>query len=113
MKYKYSGCTGLLDMYCYAENIPMTGDDAFDSLIAANTTLHVPAESVDAYKAVEPWKNFKKIVALTDNDPKPTGIMTIELSDDDKAVIYDLNGRRVEQPSKGIYIKNGKKVVVK
>ncbi len=28
-------------------------------------------------------------------------------------VIYDLMGRRVESPSSGIYIKNGKKFVVK
>ena len=28
-------------------------------------------------------------------------------------VYYDLSGRRVEKPTKGIYIVNGKKVVVK
>ena len=26
---------------------------------------------------------------------------------------YDLSGRRVAQPAKGIYVKNGKKVVIK
>ena len=26
---------------------------------------------------------------------------------------YDLNGRRIAQPTKGIYIKNGKKIIVK
>jgi hypothetical protein len=26
---------------------------------------------------------------------------------------YDLQGRKIEQPAKGVYINNGKKVVVK
>ncbi len=41
-----------------------------------------------------------------------TGIERIQLNPVD-AVIYDLNGRRVENPSKGIYIQNGRKVVIK
>ena len=34
-------------------------------------------------------------------------------ADNQKAVIYDLQGRRIAQPAKGLYIVNGKKVVVK
>ena len=37
---------------------------AFDASNIANATLHVPATSVDAYKAAEPWKNFKEIVGF-------------------------------------------------
>lgn len=33
--------------------------------------------------------------------------------DEDTNVYYDLSGRRIEQPTKGIYIVNGKKVLVK
>ena len=29
------------------------------------------------------------------------------------AVVYDLQGRRVENPQKGVYIVNGKKVVIR
>ena len=32
--------------------------------------MHVPAESVDAYKAADPWKNFKSIEALDDPVPE-------------------------------------------
>lgn len=136
MKYKYEGCSltqitignsvehigmhafgkcpEIKDVYCYTENVPSTNDnDAFVDSYIDYATLHVLDASVNLYKSAEPWKNFKEIIALTDSDPNPSGIVTTELSDDDKAVIYDLNGRRVEQPSKGIYIKNGKKVVVK
>ena len=42
-----------------------------------------------------------------------TSIEFINRDVETKAVIYNLNGQRVEKPSKGIYIKNGKKVVIK
>jgi len=35
------------------------------------------------------------------------------LSDDGETEIYDLQGRRVETPSKGVYVVNGRKVVIK
>ena len=41
-----------------------------------------------------------------------TAIESIE-SEQDEAVYYDLSGRRVENPVSGIYIINGKKVLVK
>ena len=40
-------------------------------------------------------------------------ISSNETIDDAQATWYDLNGRRVTTPTKGIYVKNGKKVVVK
>ena len=49
----------------------------------------------------------------------PTGIEAVEsissneTTDDAQATWYDLNGRRVTTPTKGVYVKNGKKVVVK
>lgn len=42
-----------------------------------------------------------------------TGIEQIEAGADAKNVIYDLSGRRVNKAAKGIYIVNGKKVLVK
>ncbi len=41
----------------------------------------------------------------------PTGVESVEAQQ--TTVIYDLAGRRVENPTKGIYIVNGKKVVIK
>ena len=40
-----------------------------------------------------------------------TGVETVKIAN--AAVYYDLQGRRVAQPTKGLYIKNNKKVVVK
>jgi len=41
-----------------------------------------------------------------------TGIKTIA-NDSDNEKYYNLNGMQIEQPKKGLYLKNGKKVVVK
>ncbi len=42
---------------------------------------------------------------------RPTGIETIPVSTIDASAIYDLSGRRIAHPSKGVYIVGGKKVV--
>ena len=42
-----------------------------------------------------------------------TDIDEVETQTTDATIIYDLSGRRVENPGKGIYIVNGKKVVLK
>lgn len=42
-----------------------------------------------------------------------TGVKTIEIKHDDDAAIYNLQGVRVANPQKGIYVKNGKKYVFK
>ena len=51
----------------------------------------------------------------TDNESTQTGIGHTEITDiTEKAdAIYDLQGRRVENPKKGLYIVNGRKVVIK
>ena len=64
----FSGCQKLMDVYCYAKNAPYTESDAFYNTKIEDVTLHVPAASVSAYQAVEPWKNFKQIVALAEDN---------------------------------------------
>ena len=54
-------CTGLLDVYCYSESVPNADPTGFDYSNIANATLHVPASSVEAYKATKPWSDFSKI----------------------------------------------------
>ena len=63
-EYAFYGCTSLTDVYCYAENVPSTYSDAFNNSSYSSATLHVPAGSVDAYKAESPWKDFGSIVAI-------------------------------------------------
>ncbi len=42
-----------------------------------------------------------------------TGVNAIEIKDADDAAIYNLQGIRVAHPQKGIYVKNGKKFIIK
>lgn len=50
-----------------------------------------------------------------DDDSSATGIENIETAEEtnDGAPYYNLNGMRVNKPTKGVYIHNGKKVIIK
>jgi hypothetical protein len=50
-------------------------------------------------------------IVLTVEITVPDGIQNIDVDAD--AVIYDIHGRRVTEMTKGLYIVNGKKVIVK
>ena len=65
------GCSVMKDVYCYAEAVPEipSSQDSMDGPPFAwwhyeNTTLHVPAASVAAYKAHKEWGQFKNVVAM-------------------------------------------------
>ena len=103
-------CAELLDMYCYAETVPQTESKAFGGCHLQNATLHVPASAVESYKSSAPWSTFGTIVALTNEE---MGIEQLT-SEKSQLTIYDLCGHRVEKTEKGgIYIVNGRKVVIK
>ena len=70
-------CPKLLEVHCYAEEVPSTASDAFDGSYPENATLHVPAGSVNSYTAAEPWKQFGNIQAITKEAEKY--IITYEL----------------------------------
>ena len=106
----FANCSELTDVYCNAEEIPYTATKAFHESNIENTTLHVPASALDSYRATAPWSEFGNIVALTDEE---MGIEQLTM-DNARITIYDLHGRRVATPTKdGIYIVDGKKVMVK
>lgn len=56
-------CTALTDVYCTAVN-PPSAKDAFTNSPISSATLHVPAQSLEAYKAASPWSEFGAKVAL-------------------------------------------------
>ena len=105
----FANCPELLDVYCYAKDVPSTESNAFNGSYPENATLHVPAASIDSYKARAPWSSFGKIVALT---PEETGIDELKGENGKrKTAVYDLSGRRVQKGQKGIFIRDGKVVV--
>lgn len=100
----FAFCEKMTDIYCYAEELPELGDLVFYNS-QANATLHVPAASLETYKAADQWKDFKSFVALTDEDPKPTAISSKEYVPlTATKAIFDLQGHQLTQPKKGINI---------
>jgi hypothetical protein len=61
----FADCPELLDVYCYAENVPSTERNLFDGSYPEYATLHVPDASVDSYKSTAPWSGFDKVVGLS------------------------------------------------
>ena len=80
----FANCKELTDVYCWAEkvatmngsstvtneNVLKVESDIFQNSYIEYATLHVPVASINNYKTVEPWKNFKEIVALNGETPE-------------------------------------------
>ena len=75
--YAFGKCPELADVYCYAGTVPSIKPfygnpctNAFEDSYINFATLYVPTASIDAYKAVEPWKSFKTIMGLDETIPE-------------------------------------------
>ena len=54
-----------------------------------------------------------RMYSLVDNDDNATGLELPTTDSNEMEDIYNLNGQRVAAPTKGLYIKNNKKVIIK
>ena len=81
----------------------------FEGIDKETCILFVPEGSINAYKAAEGWNEFKNIIEYNFS-----AIHAITV-DGKSSNIYDLQGRKVtdSQLSRGVYIMNGRKYVVK
>ena len=105
----FSNCRGLTKVYSFNVTPPSASYDKSADDIYRNATLYVPNEAVKAYMDAEFWKEFQNIKGFD-----PTGIQGIEVDESrGQDVYYDLNGRRLSTPRKGLNIINGKKVIIK
>ena len=110
----FGSCKNLADFYLYTRRVPKTDQeyylsgDVFRNSYVNYATLHVPADAIDDYRVTYPWNEFGKFEAVGE-----TAIRDVRLGEGvNNAPYYDLNGMRISQPRKGIYIRNGKKVVL-
>ena len=78
-------------------------------------TLEAPAESLEigleADVQHDAWMVWRSFSLTYKSLPVTDGISTVETKAVNGDALYDLQGRRVAQPTKGIYIVNGKKVI--
>lgn len=99
--------------------VTATDIDAYEAYILQSGELHlVTAASIipagKAYLLASSVPAGARSLAFSFEDDETTSIS--ERVNSDKfatAPVFNLNGQRVAQPAKGLYIKNGKKVVVK
>ena len=122
----FKGCSNMSEVHCENPIPPLlvnSNEDSpartraevtvsqFEGVDMDNCVLYVPIGSSSTYKKYDGWKDFKIII---EEDSKSTAIKAIynnsPMEEDD---LYNLKGQRVNVPQKGIYIRNGKKVIIK
>ena len=106
---------GRAEFICLAPIPPKLGKDVFakDVFLESDICIvpvYVPDESVELYRSTEGWKELS-ITPLSSR--RVNGIEDITTGKQSSSDFYDLQGRKVKKPTKGLYIKDSKKVVVK
>ncbi len=112
----FKSCSSLKSITCEANTPPsflLENESQVFYNVDRSIPVYVPANSVDQYKAADEWKEFTNIQAIPD-----VNTLIDEKSfnaNPSSGLVYDLNGKVINDntPKFGIYIRNGKKVVIK
>lgn len=97
-KEAFSDCTAMTRLISRAATPPTCGDQALDDINKWNCTLEIPVGSKATYQAAPQWKEFFFMEEGTTGVGRTGNVQsTIENC-------YDLNGRRLVQPQKGLNI---------
>ena len=104
----FAGCEKITEIKVALEK-PISGRaNIFAEAVYDNATLYVPTGTEPLYQKLEPWNRFFYIKEMDF-----TGVEELKAEGGNVKAIYDLQGRVVENPENGIYIIDGKKVLVK
>ena len=108
-EYAFFSCKKLASITCYAATPPVVGGTSTFCSVDKAIPVHVLDYAVEAYKAAMHWNEFAYFITME------TGIENSELRNHNSEMIYDLHGRRVTDTEglQGIYIIDGRKVVIK
>lgn len=112
----FNYCFNLTDVYMRHKEAPYwISWCVFASKFDVYRTLHLYPGSKAKYEAHSYTKNWIKYFDNVVEDLEPTGIHSVTLDKETgNKAIYDLNGRRItEAMKKGVYIKNGKKIIAR
>lgn len=89
-------------------DVPPAVNGEFSNAAYLNARVIVPKGTLASYQSADVWKNFWDI-----QEGEATGISKISTEQPKASVIYDLQGRKLREPQKGVNIINGKKIFVK
>ena len=112
----FYGCKNIKQITSEAVTPPGCSRYTFKGVNTRECKLIVPKNSVDAYKKTDEWKDFFLIEGTT------TGIINNIYNKTENADVYTIDGiKRLSKASvseinalpKGIYIINGKKIIIK
>ena len=115
-KEAFNNCTSITQISSEAVVPPTCGLNVFANINKSNCKLIVPKNSLDAYKQADQWKDFLLIEGST------TGITNTVYNNSGLADVYTIDGtKRLSKAStdeinalpKGVYIVNGKKIIIK
>ena len=97
-------------MSCSKNTPPLIGNEVFDesSLVTGYHLFYVGKESVSIYKNTNGWDKL-----CYGNLDDVCGLEGVETAREQSSYYYDLQGRRIINPIKGLYIHNGQKVIVR
>lgn len=109
--FSFSHCPKLTNVYCYMET-PLIISKANTFSNRANATLYVPYGTKTAYEAAYGWNDFKEIIEMNHTDISLTPSISPE---GEGSGYFTLDGRKLygKPTQKGVYIVNGKKIVIK
>ena len=105
---------GLLEnVYSHITNPYAIRDDTFiswwnEDMAPSPATLHVPVGTKAKYEALSGWTWFANIVEDLPND-----VLSPIAPRSHSDAWYTLQGVKTEKPQKGVFIKNGRKVIMK
>lgn len=105
-EFAFHSCDGLTSVTSLSPTPPTITLTTFDSYYTA--VLKVPTGSKAAYQADENWKYFENVEEID-----VAGVQGIQVDKRQNTMVYDLNGWRLDAPTKGVSIINGRKVLVK
>ncbi len=97
--------TGVFQSVSAPQDSYVLEDGAFKKVTAENTI------TVNPFRAYLTISSEEKMLTIT--YPQLTGIQDLSAPHISHTILYDLQGRRVAQPMRGIYVTNGKKIFVK
>jgi hypothetical protein len=80
--YAFKNCSSLTTVICKAIEVPELGSSVFKNVPLSNTTLYVPAHSLDDYKAADQWKDFGTILPIEESEEE------IELHDTEMTIVF-------------------------
>ena len=105
--YAFAECNNILDIKIGSKKSITASENIFSNDAYNNACLYVPEGRKFAYEKTTPWNNFYIV------EMNFTGIDDVKEQTVQNNVIYDLQGRVVDNPTEGIYIVNGKKIFIK